>query len=451
MLPLRSRLNQALQLPALSVMNFLNEVKINYPNAISFSAGRPAEDFFDVKGRIAAIDTFMDHVAKTKAMPKEALWGSFGQYGKTNGLICDLLADHLNLDEGMRIRSDDVVVTTGCQEAMLLILVGLFSDPGDVLLTADPTYIGITGMAKLLDIDVAPVPCGEDGLDLEALETTIRQCRENGHHPKAVYVIPDFNNPIGCDMPRSQREALLGLASQYDFWILEDNPYGMFVYDGEPQPTLKSLDREGRVIYLGTFSKTLFPSLRVGYLVTDAIIEDEQGVQTPLSESLSKIKSLTTVNTCAISQAIVGGVLLNQQGRLKAHSKALIDHYRLRRDAMLHALEQAFPEDDPLRSKLHWNRPRGGFFMTITLPFDFDEEALSSCARDFGVIVVPMAYFSLTPGRQHQIRLSFCSNTLQEIETGVDQLAQFIRRQTRAYEARHVTTIANNSPQPDRG
>ena len=440
MLPSRMRLNKALQMPSLSVMNFLNEVKINYPNAISFSAGRPAEAFFEVNDRMAAIDTFMQHFQEATALSETAAWGNFGQYGKTNGLICDLLADHLAKDEGMQVKAEDIVVTTGCQEAMVLVLMGLFSEPGDVLLTADPTYIGITGMARLLNIDVEPVPCGEAGLDLDALEKTVRHCKARGRTPKAVYVIPDFNNPIGCDMPLAQRQALLDMASRHDFWVFEDNPYGMFVYDGAPLPTLKSMDSEGRVIYMGTFSKTLFPSLRVGYLATDAMIEDEAGSATPLSQSLSKIKSLTTVNTCAISQAIVGGILLQQDGQLKAHAQGLIDHYRQRRDGMLHALATAFPEGDPIRAQLHWNQPRGGFFMTVTLPFTFDEEVLSECARDFGVIVVPMSYFSLTPGREHQIRLSFCSNTLEEIETGIASLADFIRIKARVQSGAGVST-----------
>lgn len=411
-------LNPALFEPSLSVMNFLNEVKINYPGAISFSAGRPAEAFFQVRDRIAQLDDYLDQ------WPGEL--GLFGQYGRTNGIIGDALAQHLAKDEDIHADPEHIVVTTGCQEAMALVLIALLRGEDDVLLTADPTYIGITGLARLLGIELAPVPCGEDGIDLDALGDQVGKLRSAGKQPRAVYTIPDFNNPLGSQMPLAERERLLAMANDLDLWIIEDNPYGMFTYDGARLPTLKALDRGERVIYLGTFSKTLFPSLRVGYLVSGAKIQDTGNNAEPLSMSFSKIKSLTTVNTCAISQGIVAGVLSQNDGSLKTLVRPAIAHYRHNRDTMLRALEGAFPGQGNSGNKVRWNRPRGGFFLTLSLPFAFDDNLLSACAEEAGVIVVPMSYFSLSPGREHQVRLSFCSNTEAEIEEGIKRLGIFI-------------------------
>ncbi|CAM2064170.1 PLP-dependent aminotransferase family protein [Sulfidibacter corallicola] len=421
-------LNAALGEPQLSVMNFLNEVKIHYPQAISFSAGRPAEDFFHVREVTAKMDRFLEEECRRTGLDEAAILGSIGQYGRTNGIIGPHLARHLAIDEHIRVDPEDIVVTSGCQEAMALVLIGLLRRRDDVLLTADPTYIGMTGLARLLGIEVVPVACGAHGIDLHDLARQVAKVRAAGKNPRAVYAIPDFNNPLGCDMPHDRREALLALADKLDFLIVEDNPYGMFGYDDVARATLKSLDRHGRVIYLGTFSKTLFPSLRLGFLVTDIRVRDEHGASRRLTEMLSPIKSLTTVNTSALLQAMVGGVLIDADYSLRRHVAPVRDHYRTNRDAMLDALEGAFPAGDPLRASVTWNRPNGGFFLTMTLPFPFDDACLEACAAQAGVIVVPMSYFALTPGRANQIRLSFCANTPSEIDRGVARLAEFIRR-----------------------
>ena len=421
------RLNRALADPDLSVMKFLNEVKVNYPQSISFSAGRPAEAFFNLPERLENIQHFLQVTAAHSGVESTELWGSFGQYGKTDGLICDLLSDHLAKDEGINAQPGDIVVTTGCQEAMALVLMTLFRDEGDCLLTPDPTYIGITGLAKILGIQTVPIACDDDGMNLEALEVALQKLSQQGKRPKALYIIPDFNNPLGCDMPLAHRKHLLSLAEKHRFFIVEDNPYGAFVFEGERLPTLKALDQGNWVIYLGTFSKTLFPSLRLGFAVTSAQLRDDSGKLQALSEELVKVKSLTTVNTCALSQAVVGGELMACQGRLYAHLAEHIAYYRERRDAMLGALEKAFPPGDKWRELVHWNRPRGGFFMTLTLPFPFDNRALHKCVEKFGVVVVPMQYFSLLRNRSHQVRLSFCSNSLIEIQEGIQKFTQFIR------------------------
>jgi (S)-3,5-dihydroxyphenylglycine transaminase len=302
---------------------------------------------------------------------------ALGQYGRTNGQIHAAVARHLRLDEGIDAPAEAIMVTTGCQEAFLVLLMGLFEPARDVLLVSDPTYIGITGLAALLGIPVRPVPMGPDGLEPDAVERAVARVKIAGKVPKAVYDVPDFNNPLGTSLPLARRRELLEVARRHDLLVFEDNAYGRFAYDGDPLPTLKALDGESGgdpvVVYLGTFSKTLYPGLRLGYLVADQRVEGEARGEGPyLAEELSRVKSLTTVNTSPIVQAIAGGVLAEHGGSLEALLAEKRAYYKGNRDAMLAALESSFRGAGPGPDQVRWNRPGGGFFLTVSLPFVFD-------------------------------------------------------------------------------
>ena len=414
--------------PVLNVMNFLNEVVLHYPQAISFAPGRPAEQFFNVERYLEAIGHYVDHRTATTGLSRDAVVNDLGQYSKTNGIIKDLIARELELDEKIRVPADSIVVTCGCQEAMMVLLGGLFEAGQDVLIAADPTYIGITGLADILGIQVLPVSSGENGVSPATLEQAITAVRRRGLRPRAFYDVPDFSNPMGTSMPLEARHQVLELATRHEMLVFEDNPYGMFAYDGAPQPTLKSLDREGVVVYLGTFSKTLCPGLRMGFLVADQTVTAADGSQTLLAVELSKVKSLTTVNTPPLLQALVGGVLLDHGGSLQPLMADKIEFYRRNRDCMLEALGRHLGDLPGVR----WNRPAGGFFLTVFLPFDFDDACLRRCAADYGVICCPMSHFSLTSGRERQIRLSFSYVTPQTIELGIERLSRFVRDQLAA-------------------
>jgi len=264
----------------------------------------------------------------------------------------------------------------------------------------------------------------------------LRAVRQGGRVPRAVYDIPDFNNPMGTRMPLATRRALLDLARREGVLLFEDNPYGMFAYDGEPLPTLKALDEHGVVVYLGSFSKTLYPGLRIGYLVLGQEVRGVDGrPTTTLAAELSKVKSLTTVTTPPLLQAIVGGVLLEEGGSLKRLMADKLPFYRENRDRMLESLETHFGADPALAATVRWNRPHGGFFLTLTLPFDFTEERLTACAAEYGVIVCPMSFFAIEGergGRNREIRLSFSYVTPAKIEEGIARLARFVRDQVAA-------------------
>ncbi|HBL29772.1 MAG TPA: GntR family transcriptional regulator [Acidobacteria bacterium] len=417
------RLKSCFRDPLLEVMNFLNEVVLRYPAAVSFAPGRPAERHFDVERSLGLAPLFVEHRTAATGWSPRAVWNDLGQYNKTNGIINDLIARHLELDEGIRASPASIVVTHGCQEGMTILLMALFNPAEDVLLVSDPTYIGITGLAAILGIEMVPVATGDDGLEPAAVAAAIEAVLARGKRPRALYDIPDFNNPLGTRMPIAARHALLALLREREVFLFEDNPYGMFSYDGDPLPTLKALDEHGVVVYMGSFAKTLYPGLRAGYLVADQEVVGEGATRTPLAAELSKVKSLTTVTTSPVVQAVVGGLLLEGEGSVRGLVRGKLPFYRANRDRMLAALEERLGDVPGVRI----NRPAGGFFLTVELPFPFDDECLQTCARDYGVIVCPMSFFSLSAGREHQVRLSFSYVTEEQIAEGIGRFARFVR------------------------
>jgi (S)-3,5-dihydroxyphenylglycine transaminase len=414
--------------PLLDVMNFLNEVVLRYPQAVSFAPGRPSERHFDVERSLGAAGLWVESRAAASGIASRAVWNDLGQYNKTNGVINDLIARQLAADEGIAAAPESIVVTTGCQEGMAILLLGLIDPATDAVLVSDPAYIGVPGLARILGVPLIPVPTGERGLDPEAVRQAVAAARRQGRRPRALYDVPDFNNPLGTRMPVEARRALLALAREEEMLIWEDNPYGMFSYDGPPLPTLKALDEPGVVIYLGSFSKTLFPGLRLGYLVAGQQVALPSGQRVPLAAELSKIKSLTTVNTSPVVQAIAGGILLENGGSLRRVVAEKLPFYRGNRDRMLAALESRLGGLAGVR----WNRPEGGFFLTLDLPFEFTDDHLMACARDYGAIVCPMRFFALAPGRERQVRLSFSYVDGEQIDEGIARFARFVRDQVTA-------------------
>jgi (S)-3,5-dihydroxyphenylglycine transaminase len=229
--------------------------------------------------------------------------------------------------------------------------------------------VGVTGAAQLLGIRVRPVPEGPDGPDPEAVLAAVRASRNAGERPRAFYVVPDFGNPSGASMSSAARERLLELAADQDFLVLEDDPYGFFVRTGSARPTLKALDHGRRVIFLGSFAKTALPGARVGYIIADQEVIGPSGRRTMLTHELSKIKSMTTVNTSAVSQAVIGGLLVESGCRLRDANSRAIAHYRSNMDTLLDELERHFPAARRAEVGVRWNRPDGGFFVVVDVPF----------------------------------------------------------------------------------
>ncbi|MEU1290138.1 PLP-dependent aminotransferase family protein [Kitasatospora sp. NPDC005856] len=409
----------------LDTMNFLNEVTQRYPDAISFAPGRPYDGFFETEDVFAHIRRYLDHLEETGHSPAQVRDALF-QYGPASGRIRELVAESLRLDENTDVPAESIVITVGCQEAMFLAVRALVSGPEDVLMASSPCYVGITGAARVLGVELIAVEEDASGFSCAELEAAILAERARGRRPRAFYVVPDHSNPSGTTMPLEARHELLELAARQDILILEDSPYRI-VSPGQQLPTLKSLDSGRRVVHLGSFSKTLFPGSRVGFAVADQLVVDRAGNRGLLADELTKIKSMVTVNTSPLSQAAVAGMLLGGGGRASGLNARTSEYYGEAMQATLRRLEECFPRETRAELGVHWNKPSGGFFLAVTVPFRVDNVALTRSAQEFGVIWTPMSYFYPQGGGEHGMRLSVSCVTQQEIADGIGRLARFIR------------------------
>jgi (S)-3,5-dihydroxyphenylglycine transaminase len=325
----------------------------------------------------------------------------------------------------MAVDPESIVVTVGAQEGMYLVARALCRDAADVALVVSPAYVGFIGAAKLAGMPVLPVAGGPRGIDLEDLRRQAREARRRGLRPRCLYVVPDFANPSGICMDLALRRELLRAAAEEDLLIVEDNPYGTFPAGGERLPTLKALDPGRRVVYLGSFAKTVLPGVRVGFAVADQPVtvagRPDGGL---LADELGKLKSMLTVNTSSLSQAVVAGALLEHDFSLLRANARAADLYRRNMGLMRRGLRDRFPDEDgPVR----WNEPAGGFFLVLTVPFPADDELLEHSAREHQVLWTPMSHFyAASSGDRRELRLSFSSLTPPDIETGLDRLATFI-------------------------
>ncbi|WP_223619950.1 PLP-dependent aminotransferase family protein [Lysobacter sp. ESA13C] len=405
----------------LSVMNFLNEVAERYPSAISFASGRPADGFFELDAWLGGIPRLIEHLAVRDGRDADAVARQIAQYGRTNGFINDLVAAQLASDEGIHADAGRIIVTAGCQEALSLCISALCTERQDVVLSRNPTYIGVTGAATLAGIDQVVVPGGISEC-AAAVAQTVEMLKRHGKRPRALYLTPSFDNPTGATMSAEERIAVLDVCYEHRIVVLEDNPYGMFGFEKAAPPNMAELDRRGVVIYLGTYSKSLCPSVRVGCLVVPQTLFGDEDASRELVEGLGMRKSFATVNTSQLNQALVGGVLLAEGRSLKRMVEPVRKHYWRNRDLLLKCLGEAFSDDCGVR----WNRPDGGFFLSVQMPFAFGQAEVERCASEFGVIPMPMSYFALDSTQNASVRMAFSNVSDEQIIHGVDRFSRFV-------------------------
>jgi (S)-3,5-dihydroxyphenylglycine transaminase len=420
-----STLHSSLVDPALESMNFLNEIASRYPDAISFASGRPCEQFFDVALIHSYIDAFCDYLATERGYSPAQVSRLLFQYGKTKGIIGELVAKYLEKDEDIHVDPEAIVVTVGYQEGIFAVVRALRADERDVLLAVSPSYVGLTGAAKLADMPVWPVSGGTEGIDLEDLAAQTRRARAAGLRPRACYVMADFANPSGVSMPVPLRHQLLEVAAREDLLLIEDNPYGTF-HDGPHLPTLKALDTSRQVIYIGSFAKVGFPGARVGFTIADQVVSGADGKIGLFADYLSMIKSMVTVNTSAVSQAVIAGKLLRCEFSLARANVRETATYLANMRQLLAGLQARFPATADRAKQVTWNSPSGGFFAVVTLPFAADDELMEYSAREHGVLWTPMSHFYAGQGGTHQARLACSQLTSEEIETGLNRFAALV-------------------------
>ncbi|WP_330323798.1 aminotransferase-like domain-containing protein [Streptomyces pseudovenezuelae] len=425
----QDELHSAFGDPVLGSIGFLNEIMSRYPDAISFAPGAPHLTFLDDFDVARHIDTWIDHQVTQRKLSREQARRLLYEYGPSRGLINELVADALRRDHGIDAGPDAVVVTVGAQEAMLLTLHALCAGPGDLLAVVDPCFVGMRGAARLLNVNVVSVDETEDGVDIDGLRTQCRAARSRGERIRALYVSPDYSNPSGSLTSLGARRRLLALADQEDLLLLEDGAYGFTAPPGEEIPPLKALDTEGRVVHLGTFAKVCLPGTRVGYVVADQLIRTSDGGRRLLADELAVSKSMVTVNTSPICQAVVGGMLLEHGGSLKALAQRKSELYRRNLALLLDALDRHLSPEPGQPQAVSWSRPAGGFFVRMRLPVPADAALLETAASDHGVLWTPMSQFYESGKGENELRLSCSYLEPDRIEEGVARLAVFLRKE----------------------
>lgn len=304
--------------------------------------------------------------------------------------------------EHIHAHPDDVVVTTGSQQALDLVT-RLFINPGDVIVAEAPSYVGALGVFRSYEADVVHVPLDEDGLVPEALDETLTRLGREGRQAKLIYTVPNFHNPAGVTLSGERRPRVLEIARRHGVLLIEDNPYGLLGFDSEPLPAMRAMD-EGGVVYLGSFSKTFAPGYRVGWAVAPPGIREKL-----VLASESAILCPSNASQLAVSTYLTNH---DWRGQIKAYREM----YRERRDAMIGALAEHMPEAS-------WTVPRGGFYTWVRLPYGIDARAMLPRAVTALVAYVSgTAFYADGSGSDH-MRLSFCYPTPERIREGVRRLA----------------------------
>lgn len=405
------------------VMGFLNEIQLDNPKAISFSSGRPDESLFNLESLSEYIELFKEYVQISGLYP-EGLSATLGQYNRTRGIINELVCRQLAKELSINVKPEDMLISVGAQEGIQLVINTLVDRDKESIAIENPAYIGVTGYAELMGYSVHPVTTHTNGLNLNELETLL-----NGKIDKKislVCVIPDFQNPTGTQMPLETRYELLELAERHDFFILEDHAYGIFDYESKHLPTLKSLDKTGRVIYVHSYSKVIFPGLRLAAVVADGHLQNDKSKK--IISGLLKMKNYTTVNTPSITQAILGGLLIQENFNLREWSVPKVSLLKKKRDVLIKSLEKHLGLQHKWTRGITWSKPKGGFFLMLELPISLDLSDVETAVKDYGVIICLKSFFEINPPLDStQIRLAFSFVNTNQIESGVIRLTAFLK------------------------
>jgi 2-aminoadipate transaminase len=404
-----SRAGESMQQSAIRQMGAVAALR---PDVISFAPGYPAPDTF-------AWEEYQEIVREVLAGDE----GSVLQYGATQGYrpFLDVLVGLL-AERGIAATPDDLLVTTGSQQGLDLVARVLI-DPGDVVLVELPSYTGaITAFRNAL-ASLVGVPQAGDGVDLEALDETLLRVRTEGRRVKFLYVVPNFQNPTGLLIGLDKRRHLLDWAARRDVLIVEDDPYGALYFDGTtPSDTraIKADDVEGRVVYLSSFSKTLAPAFRTAWITAPSALASR-------FETAKQAIDLCTGNfdQRVVFEACRRGVLARQLPRLRAY-------YQRKCEVMEHALAGS------LGAHARWVRPRGGFFLWVTLPGFVNAANMLPRAIEHGVIYVAGSAFFVDGGGTSTVRLSFSLPTQERIEEGVSRLARAFQEELQTREGASV-------------
>jgi len=369
------------------------------PEIISFAGGLPNPRSFPVKD----LEIIVSNVLKTNASTSL-------QYGATHGVdeLRKLIMERA-CKEGMKVTLDNVIITSGSQQA--LDAVGkLFLNPGDTALVELPSYLGGINAFRSYEANLTGIPTDKDGIKLDILEETIKKLLKEDVSLKFIYTVPTFQNPAGFVMPESRRKKLIDIASEYNLIIVEDDPYGKLRYDIPPVKSIKAFDDEGRVIYMSTFSKILAPGFRLAWVIAS---ED-------IIRKIAVCKQALDLCTSTFTQFIASEFM--KSGSMDLHIMKICEMYKPKRDIMINSIEKYFPNDCVC------NKPKGGMFAWATLPEGIDTETLFLDAIKEKVAYVHGKAFHVDGGGGRSMRLNFSYSTNEQIEEGIKRLGKVIKK-----------------------
>lgn len=367
------------------------------PNIISFAGGLPAPELFPVEQIKEITDKVLD-TAGEKAL----------QYSSTDGFnpLREAIITLLKEKKINNIKKENVLITNGSQQG-LSFSGKVFLDPGDIVLVESPSYLGAINAFRANGCEFVEVNTDADGMIMSELEEAIKE----NDRARMIYVIPDFQNPTGKTWSLKRREELIALANKYDLPVIEDNPYGELRFDGEEIPPIKSLDTENRVIYLGTFSKTFCPGLRIGWVLAE-------------EEVLSKyilLKQGADLHTSSLAQRQIA--LFLESYDFKGHIESLKTVYKERRDLMMESIEKYFPNN------IEYTYPKGGLFTWVELPEGIDTDKMMPKAVERGVAYVPGGSFFPNGGHKNTMRINYSNMPNEKIVKGIKILGEVIKEE----------------------
>jgi len=334
------------------------------------------------------------------------------QYGTTEGLtqLRGVLAERMKKNNHINCELHDVLITSGAQQALSLIAL-CFLDPGDTYLTTAPAYLGAIQAFHAFEANCETIPMNDEGIDTDSLRRNLKRLNRTGVNPKFIYTVPTFQNPSGETMTLNHRKELLDIASEYDFLIIEDDPYSEIIFEGERIPPIKSFDTKGRVIYISTFSKILAPGFRLGWTIASKEILDK----------LMLTKQAMDLCTNGFSQYIAYEYI--NGGYLDKHVEQIKKLYKRKRDIMLKALKEYLP------SNVKWTVPKGGMFIWITLPKSIDTRLMFQKAIIKKVAYVIGEAFYPEGGNYNSMRLNFSYSEDNQIKEGIKRLGKVIKEE----------------------
>ncbi len=366
------------------------------PDIISFAGGFPTADFFPKKDIATVLMKMMEEKSSTAL-----------QYGPTEGQgdLRRYLAAKMTREGITCADENNILITNGSQQGLDLIS-KILLNPGDIVIVEEPGYVGGLGAINNYEGNRISVPVDKDGIIIDLLAEKLKELKKQGKAPKFLYLVPNFQNPTGVTMSLMRREKVLELALEYDFLIIEDNPYGELRYEGYPLPSIKSMDLEGRVIYLGSFSKTFIPGIRMGWMVAE----------NALIEKIITAKQATDLCSSSIGQSLAYLCCVN--GFIDHHVQSLVEKYRTKRDLMLSCMQKYFPQEAT------FTHPGGGFFVWVTLPEGMSAKECLLKAVERKVAFVDGKGFFVNGKGQNTARFSFSEASHDEIRIGIERVGQ---------------------------